>query len=391
MTTAVIINSPESAERPSRRRPFSSWMKKLANLKPGSSGTSDNNQTTSKKRIASTVKPYSKKSNFSKNVNLYSGSPCVNENSGPENCNNSSSTIPSTSHARAPSSHEDAVRYSEDDLPPSTIGNKSMETSAGQADSVIAPSQTLSSGQGTNGTVGFGQRGNDSTFSSPAPSVRSLTTLNTLHSTAPTATTTNVPINGPSNNHVAIHFSHQFPSSSPLNALPSHLAPQSSGGHPSTYNTATANNLLTDNASILTLASSSKRRRRRSIDTDASVRALAPSSLFGGSRESLPLSVLSGNIDPSPHQQRPSLGGLNERGSMYSVAGVASVLSGERISYYAGKQQATADSGGLIQSTSPASPRDPVFSAPKIQSQPEINRDEELVSTEIKESDNHKS
>ncbi|RKF83745.1 hypothetical protein GcM3_009036 [Golovinomyces cichoracearum] len=390
MTTAVIINSPESAERPSRRRPFSSWMKKLANLKPGSSGASDNNQTTSKKRIASTVKPYSKKSNFSKNINLYSGSPCVNEKSGPENCNNSSSTIPSTSHARAPSGHEDAVRYSEDDLPPSTIGNKSTtETSAGQADSVVAPSQTLSSGQGTNGTVGFGQRGNDSTFSSPAPSVRSLTTLNTLHSTAPTATTTNVPINGPSTNHVAIHFSHQFPSSSPLNALPSHLAPQSSGGHPSTYNTATANNLLTDNASILTLASSSKRRRRRSIDTDASVRALAPSSLFGGSRESLPLSVLSGNIDPSPHQQRPSLGGLNERGSMYSVAGVASVLSGERISYYAGKQQATADSGGLMQSSSPASPRDPVSSAPKIQSQTEINRDEELVSTEIKESDNH--
>jgi len=38
---------------------------------------------------------------------------------------------------------------------------------------------------------------------------------------------------------------------------------------------------MTDNASIITLASSSKRiSRRRSLDTDASVRALAPSSIF---------------------------------------------------------------------------------------------------------------
>ncbi|KAK9474627.1 uncharacterized protein V1510DRAFT_411531 [Dipodascopsis tothii] len=39
-----------------------------------------------------------------------------------------------------------------------------------------------------------------------------------------------------------------------------------------------------DNASIITLASSSK--RRKSLDTNASTRALAPSSLWG-SRESL--------------------------------------------------------------------------------------------------------
>ena len=62
-----------------------------------------------------------------------------------------------------------------------------------------------------------------------------------------------------------------------------------------TYDSATDNNLLTDNASILTLASSSKQRRRRgSLDTDASIRALPPSSLWGGSKESLPLSMLSG-------------------------------------------------------------------------------------------------
>jgi hypothetical protein len=115
---------------------------------------------------------------------------------------------------------------------------------------------------------------------------------------------------------------------------------------------ATANNLLTDNASILTLASSSKRRRRRSMDTDASVRALAPSSLFGGSRESLPLSVLSANVDsssivPTSHQPRPNVGGLNERASIYSATGVAPALPSERNSYYAGKQSIAADGGSV--------------------------------------------
>jgi hypothetical protein len=102
-----------------------------------------------------------------------------------------------------------------------------------------------------------------------------------------------------------------------------------------TYNSATADGRLTDNASILTLASSSKR-RRRSMDTDASVRALAPSSVFGGSRESLPLSVLSGGQDPS----RQSIGGMPgtasaERASVYSSAGLARELhqASDRNSY----------------------------------------------------------
>ncbi len=85
------------------------------------------------------------------------------------------------------------------------------------------------------------------------------------------------------------------------------------------------------------------------MDTDASVRALAPSSLFGGSRESLPLSVLSANIDPSgpPHQTRPSVGGLNERASIYSATGVAPALPSERNSYYAGKQSMAADGSSI--------------------------------------------
>jgi hypothetical protein len=87
------------------------------------------------------------------------------------------------------------------------------------------------------------------------------------------------------------------------------------------------------------------------MDTDASVRALAPSSLFGGSRESLPLSVLGANIDsntvPTPHQVRPSVGGLNERASIYSATGVAPALPSDRNSYYAGKQSNTADGASI--------------------------------------------
>lgn len=87
------------------------------------------------------------------------------------------------------------------------------------------------------------------------------------------------------------------------------------------------------------------------MDTDASVRALAPSSLFGGSRESLPLSVLSSNIDPNttpqvPHQPRQNPA-LNERASIYSTTGIAPALPSERNSYYAGKQSIAADGGSV--------------------------------------------
>lgn len=86
------------------------------------------------------------------------------------------------------------------------------------------------------------------------------------------------------------------------------------------------------------------------MDTDASVRALAPSSLFGGSRESLPLSVLSATVDatlPSAMQSRANVGALNERASIYSASGIAPALPSERNSYYAGKQSAAADGGSV--------------------------------------------
>ena len=121
-------------------------------------------------------------------------------------------------------------------------------------------------------------------------------------------------------------------------AIPAHLAPHA---HPTTYQSATANNVLSDDASILTLASSSKRRRRNSVDTNASMRALAPASMFGGSRESLPLSVLSGAVmggrdrgddGASLREDRvPRTAGLGaERTSLISASGVHGAGARER-------------------------------------------------------------
>ncbi|KAF3908098.1 hypothetical protein ABW21_db0206831 [Orbilia brochopaga] len=146
-----------------------------------------------------------------------------------------------------------------------------------------------------------------SVHSSPSQSVQSLATLTTVQSTAPPSTylangmssTYNPHLSSHNPNAPPQHFTHQFTISPSPGGL-SHTPSNSQGipttlPHPTTYQMMTQGNMLSDDASILTLASSSrKRERRRSLDTDASIRALPPSSLWGGSKESLPLSVLSG-------------------------------------------------------------------------------------------------
>lgn len=268
----------------------------------------------------------------------------------------------------SPSHSKSSLPVSSDGQPPPTIGNKSAAPTVStnpdtiNSDAGYSKAETMMTAGGALSSNGVGG-GEGSTFSSPTPSVRSLTTtLTTIHSAAPSNLLNNQVQQGaltlPHSNHhtqnQSLHFSHQFPTSPPASAIPSHLSYQSGGNHPPTYNMATANNLLTDNASILTLASSSKRRRRNSLDTNASVRALAPSSLFGGSRESLPLSVLSANINDQPsatgiHGARhPSVGvPSTERASVYSSSGIAPALSSERNSYYAGKQSNTGDGGSV--------------------------------------------
>ncbi|KAI0518372.1 hypothetical protein F5B22DRAFT_600957 [Xylaria bambusicola] len=347
-------------ERAGRRRPFATWVKKLANFKAATSSTGGNRNGHSKRDAAFK----GSKKRASKNNNPYPQSGRIAAARTPR-----TNQSPSTSQAGLGSNQSldrsrDSSPSSADESPHrATRANSTAPTLSTDHHSIHAPSHMASSVAGTSRTAGGGfdaRRGGDSTFSSPAPSVRSLTTtLTTIQSLAPNGGTNGGHTTGGHSSHQSntqtIQFTQPFPTNSPASAIPPHLAPH---GHPTTYNSATANNLLTDNASILTLASSSKRRRRRSMDTDASVRALAPSSVWGGSRESLPLSVLSANMDgmrdipPTPglHQSSTRIAG-NERTSIYSTTGIAPALPGERNSLYAGKQ--SMGDGASIRSSLP--------------------------------------
>ncbi|KAM7203943.1 hypothetical protein V8F33_001914 [Rhypophila sp. PSN 637] len=354
----------DRADRPGRRRPFSTLMKKLANLKAASSGDGS--------RLANGKLGHMKKRQ-QKNNNPYPLSGNVNYD---ESTRRSRYTVSTAQSARSSSvtslGRTESPRLSTEGMPPPTTGGRSMaptvstdhETYTSRS---VAVSHGASSVAGTSRTANGGvesRRGGDSTFSSPAPSVRSLTTtLTTIQSLGVGAnqhhssTSSHAHHSAQSNSQI-IHFDQPFPTASPASAIPVHLTPAgSTTGHPTTYASATANNLLTDNASILTLASSSKRRRRRSFDTDASVRALAPSSLFGGSRESLPLSILSANMNmdvggpgtsgsagpagpTTPGLHRGTSGMANERTSIYSATGIlGGTAASERNSLYAKQVQ----------------------------------------------------
>ncbi|KAM5343141.1 hypothetical protein ACJ41O_014107 [Fusarium nematophilum] len=328
-------------DRGQRRRPFSTWVKKLTNFKSSSDGERHKRH---KKRGPKKNNPYPESGHV--------GNGATN---GTSAC-----TFDTAQTGTSNTSVDRSARTLGDDQNAPTVGRRSLAgtvlTDHEASQSMMAPSHGASSLAGTSRTVGGGvdsRREGDSTFSSPAPSVRSLTTtLTTIQSMAPNGTGhghNNTATQNQSNTQ-SIQFSQPFPTTaSPASAIPAHLAPT---GNPTTYTAATANNLLTDNASILTLASSSKRRRRRSLDTDASVRAVAPSSLWGGSRESLPLSVLSANIDVTGMPPTPGLHGASrigaERTSIYSATGVGPAISGDRNSFYAKQGDGASIRSGLL-------------------------------------------
>ncbi|KAL4767676.1 hypothetical protein BDW60DRAFT_199508 [Aspergillus nidulans var. acristatus] len=340
-------------DRNGRRRPFASWMKRLASLK--GSNDSSTIRWSNKRHGASKTKNRGIKNN----PYPLSGHPQVLQQSNSDGASSHISEDPARPRSRSQS--EPSLTYSGYETNVPATGAKSAAPTI-STNGETAISEAAYSKAGTTVTVGGGVStnggGEGSTFSSPAPSVRSLTTtLTTVQSAAPsniynTQNQTHYHHHGHSTTSTQqVQFSHQFPPS-PATAVPPHLAPH---GHSVTYSVATANNILTDNASILTLASSSKRRRRNSLDTNASVRALAPSSVFGGSRESLPLSVLSGVGEASNTSalnapgvlSRPSLVGLAsaERASVYSSSGVAP--SGERGSLYAKQSTANGDGASI--------------------------------------------
>jgi hypothetical protein len=298
-------------------------MKRLANLKPSSS---DSPSGSSNGKKAATKKASAKNNPYPESGFVNSSAPGHLSFSTPDTPRSKESF---TSAEEGASEQQRALAKS----------NRST------APTVATMPETVHSARSKADTGNSHLMGGGSTFSSPNGSEHSLTTtLTTIQSSAPSNVLGGGQAQTPTVNSTPVHFSHQFPTNSPLpSAIPPHLAPQQQ--QPNSYQGATANNILTDNASILTLASSSKRRRRNSVDTNASMRALAPSSHYGGSRESLPLSVLSGNADaiysPSTRPGNVSAFANAERASVYSASGVtAPVLSSERNSYYANKQNA---------------------------------------------------
>lgn len=339
--------SGQSPERSSRRRPFTTWVKRLASLK--SSDVKSGTQSKAKKLDAARAKnnPYPESGHAqTKPTTSAGGHDGVHSyrSNGTSRANSASIVSTTDDNDNDIDVANDAATYSNKSNAPTVETNPdTVHSDAGHSRAF-----TTKTGGAVSSMDGAAV---NSTFSSPNQSEHSLTTtLTTIHSTSPGVVLGNQShggtSQGPSNpvsGHNSVTFSHQFPSLGPASALPPHLAPS---GHPSTYSAATANNLLTDDASILTLASSSKRRRRRSMDTDASVRALAPSSVWGGSRESLPLSVLSSNADMAPlpgsgyaaQPGRPAVGNIAsaERASVYSSHSVAApALVSDRNSYYA--------------------------------------------------------
>ncbi|GAB7361502.1 hypothetical protein MBLNU230_g1558t1 [Neophaeotheca triangularis] len=360
MASAEVATRPP--DRPNKRRPFAAWVRRLANLKssdPQSNGNSNNKKNSGSK--------HGKKS--SNKNNPYPESGHMRPQSPASSANGHLSFADP-----APRMHHDNCSYGS--LPPSMLhdGKEGQSNSnKSNAPTLATNPETVHSDAGhskafTNTTGAGALSSNDgagvcSTFSSPNQSEHSLTTtLTTIQSSSASQA---LHPHGPSGHHSSSHhqsnqqpvmFSHQYPVSpapstaNTISAIPPHMS--STHSNPQNYASATANNAHNDNASILTLASSSKR-RRRSMDTDASVRALAPSSVWGGSRESLPLSVLSQNYANtasdaasttgiySASQSRPSIGGLAsaERASIYSGSGqgvTGPALASERNSYYKG-------------------------------------------------------
>ena len=269
-----------------RRKPFTNWVKKLNQKMKRTKGL--NNPYPQSGHVSSKHAQHGQQQRESQSIDY------------PQ------STITSQRPQTLVHSAEELNRHS---MLSTTSGRPSAEVEGRPP--THAPSYGGTSFAGTNITATDPRRA-DSTFSSPAPSARSVaTTLSTIQSQMangvllngqPTNANTPQPTSRPQQQqHQAVQYTQP---EALTTAMPAGEGDRNrrSAYRPATYSAIIANNLLTDNISILTLASSTQRRRRRSWDTDydhASVRALPPSQ-FGGSRESLPLSVLSANLDGQP-------------------------------------------------------------------------------------------
>lgn len=342
-----LLDNADRASLPKaggKKKPFSAWLKKVTNIKGGSSS-----KRSKKDRGASP----SKATQSPNTSTPASSDPAPAKTNSSEKKSRAQQEVPVLApEIIAPAAETfDPLPSTADPQVVSSGNHSGAPTLATDPETLVSDAGQSKTGTTTTGTGGVStlSGGGNSIFSSSNQSSRSLTTtLTTVQSAAPSAHLQNIPASnastptstnpGHAHHHSqgSTYFSHQYPTT-PLSAVPQHLQTTTAPSNlPTTYRSATANNLLTDNASILTLASSSHNvNRRGSLDTTASVRAIAPSSQWGGSRESLPLSVLSGNTEAptSSHHmsQRPSVGGLTTS----EAAGVAApALSSERNSVY---------------------------------------------------------
>lgn len=350
----TCYNGASFTDRPTKRKPFANFMKRLPLFK------SHAEQQAKKSGAVGGSTKQKKTSAFSRN-NPYPQSARQQpapQASQPSFSASSQAQPGASSYTSLPvrSSHEhDFVAQS------NKSGAPTLETDPETINSDTGHSKAATATTRSHALSSLDGGGPGSTFSSPNHSERSLTTtLTTIHSQG-----TNIPQHGDRgvDGHPRIHdeqsqpngtlFNQPFPLTA-ASAIPRHL--QGDTNSPNTYNSATANNLSTDNASILTLASSSKQRsRRRSMDTDASVRALAPSSVWGGSRESLPLSVLSQNIDAGPVSASTRSTAINTSGITSASAERASVYSSSGLVLGTGVRDSVG--GGGINSPALASER----------------------------------
>lgn len=292
-----------------RRKPFTNWVKKLNQKMKRTKGL--NNPYPQSGHVSNRHHQHNEDGESQQSTE-YPASPV--ESRGPE---------PQAAHSIEEVSRQSILSATSDTASADAEGESRPPT--------MAPSYGGTSLAGTMITATDPRRP-DSTFSSPAPSARSVaTTLSTIQSQMANNVLTGAANNNPNPANPAPqpasrHQQHENVQYSQPQALVTAMPPGDRNPRnqyrPATYSAIIANNLLNDNISILTLASSTQRRRRRSWDTDydhASVRALPPSQ-FGGSRESLPLSVLSANLDG----QQPTSPGLTTARSIAerSVSGI---------------------------------------------------------------------
>lgn len=308
---------------PSRRKPFTNWVKKLNQKMKRTKGL--NNPYPQSGHVSSKHRQHPHRESQSIDY--------PRSNLDAENYSTQDPELELVVHSAEELNRQSVISTT------SSRASADARVGGGSRPPTTAPSYGGTSLAGTMITATDPRRPN-STFSSPAPSARSVaTTLSAMQSQLAGG-----PIGGGAANHnhnppaqngavagqgsssrTSPHDSVQYSQPQALvTAMPASTGDRNtrSAYRPATYSAIIANNLLNDNISILTLASSTQRRRRRSWDTDydhASVRALPPSQ-FGGSRESLPLSVLSANLEG----QQPTSPGLHTARSIAerSVSGL---------------------------------------------------------------------